>query len=196
MLHGVCKPADPTIDIEEVVARIYDPLQKILVVKETKGGLHYHFQGTPREDFKPKEFVKEMNANHPLQAISDKRIRPWGFRSKEADDDGFQYMLKEDGAEVCYSVHFTDEELDEIREASKAYREELKSRMPAYVAAKLGKRKFDDPVDLHAAYRTHAFEYYLQEDKLPPPNFQKLVLWHMTKHQACSATKSYVMERI
>ena len=94
------------------------------------------FKEPPQEDFKPKSFVKEMNAAHSLQAISATRIRPWGFRTLEADAQGFQYMLKEEGAEVCYSVHFTDEELDEIRECSKAYREELKARMPAYVASR------------------------------------------------------------
>lgn len=196
MYHGVCKPADPNADMKALIGEIYDPLEKILVVKETVGGLHYHFQGTFRQGFDHKKFVKRMNEEHSLQKISPVRIRPWSFRTAEADGLGFQYMLKFDDSQIVYAVHFTEDEIEQIKEASKAYREELKAKMPTYVASKLGKRKFDDPVDLHAAYRTHAFEYYHSQPTLTPPNFQKLVLWHMAQHQPCSATKSYVMERI
>lgn len=36
-----------------------------------------------------------------------------------------------------------------------------------------------EPKEVHKKAKVMAYEFYLEQNKMPPPNFQKLVLWHM-----------------
>ena len=56
---------------------------------------------------------------------------------------------------------------------------------------------YSTPEDLHRQFRIAALRHYHAEDKLTPPNFQKLVLRYMfDKYPKSPRIEGYVAERI
>lgn len=106
-------------------------------------------------------------------------------------------MCKHDDSQILYQNGFADEELIELKRMSDERREEVKQSMSHYIEEELANSVFTSPENMHAAYRSKGLDFYIMEDKLPPPNFQKLVLWAMIKSKHSSgATKVYVSQRI
>jgi len=119
----------------------------------------------------------------------------------EVTEDGYQYMLKESPPVVVWSSgHFTPEIIAELHEKSQGHVQELKQQMYYYVLEQFEKRPIPDDMeskDVHNLWRRYAGRYYRSEDKMPPPNFQKLVLWYMSKHyKEKDIIQDYIYARI
>lgn len=165
------------LKIEEICKGVYDPHQKCLVVLEkATSNPHLHFQGFSTLDEKTfKNKFSDLTANHYQKRLGDKK-RPVRHSNKEVNDLGFQYMCKE--GEVLYRQGFSDEDIEQLREASKNYVDEVKNGLKR----KLQETdfKYQDAEDLHHQFRRSAMKYYNDQEKMPPPNFQKLLIWHMS----------------
>lgn len=167
------------LKIEEICRGVYDLNQKCLVVLEkATSNPHLHFQGYSTLDEKTfKNRFSDVTCNHYMKRLGDKK-RPVRHSNKEVNELGFQYMCKE--GEVVFRQGFSDEDIESLREASKLYVEEVKNGLKR----KLHEMEFryQDPEDLHHQYRRCAMKYYNEQDppKMPPPNLQKLLIWHMS----------------
>jgi hypothetical protein len=193
--HFVINPYCPKIDYEKLASDLFAD-QRCLMVLEKKPAWHVHVQGELAEGVNIDAALKELAEKHSKREI-DPTCRPVKKRKLEADEIGFQYMAKQDGSEVLYSNGFDDEELTELKRLSDLRRQEVKQSMSHYIEEELSNSSFTSCETMHDAFRLKGLDFYLSEDKLPPPNFQKLVLWAMIKSKHCSgATKVYVSQRI
>lgn len=163
---------------------------------------HWHFQGeTDHPDIDG--YLKKVTENHSKR-IANPNCRPHK-RSKSdkkpVTEDGYQYMLKESPPQVvCASVDFTPQVCNELHEKSQEHVGELKQQMYYFVLEQF--TKYPIPADMeckdvHNLWRRYAGRYYRTEDKMPPPNFQKLVLWYMSKHyKEKDIIQDYIYARI
>jgi len=175
-----------SIDPIKVCTDLFDLNRCLCVLHKGKHeNPHWHFQGeTERTDVDA--YIKTLTENHSKR-IAKPTSRPAKRMKTEVTEDGYQYMLKESPPVVVWSSgHFTPEIIAELHEKSQGHVQELKQQMYYYVIEKLANVKEDlsvaDAKTLHGYWRRIALSYYLDEDKMPPPNFQKLVLWYMAKY--------------
>jgi len=151
---------------------------------EKKGGDHLHVQGEPIVGEKAFEKIqKDMTAEH-YRRRQDSNARPVKRRKTVADEQGFQYMSKElPTSVVVYKQGITDEELNELYGQSNEYREDLQSKPGEYIFKAIGPNtKGWTPSDLHKRVCYYAFQYYLAEGKMRPPNIKILCEHWMAKY--------------
>jgi len=170
---------------------------------------HWHFQG--ESDMKEIDaYIKRMCENHSkrIAAPSSRPAKRSKSEKKPVTEDGYQYMCKETPPRVVTgSSDFTPEVIEQLHAASEGHVAELKNQMYFYILEQITKKRFvynvecDWCKETHANFRYYGLEYYTSNDKMPPPNFQKLVLWYMTKyythtHKKHADVMSYVSERM
>jgi len=169
-----------TVDPEEVAEELFGDNQHLVVLHKGKHeNPHWHFQGyTSTTPGGVKEHLVALAAGHSKKIASPKS-RPVKRMVKEVTDVGFQYMMKEGVDSVVVSQGFTPEELEELHAKSEEHVASLKNQLYEYLEAHL---TIDDvPKTVHGKARQLAMKYYLEAEKMPPPNLQKLVLWHMLR---------------
>ena len=187
---------DHTLDYGKIARAVYGTNKCLVVAEKIQTNAHVHFQGIT--DFSERVYVdkfSEATADHYMrkQKSTSRPIRH--VRTGEINEQGFQYMCKESPPTVLYKQELTDEDIIALHEASEEHVDELKHGL---------KRKLheidtssDSPSEVHAKYREHGLDYYIDQDKMPPPNFQKHILWAMaSKKPPHHAWKLYVAERI
>lgn len=189
---------DPRVNWKEVCAKLFEDRYKYLCVAEKLDvNAHVHLQGfTCMGDKEWDKLCRDLLADH--YKLQDPKARPIRHSRKEVTDKGFQYMCKEDpfgNKNILARNLFTDGELLELYEKSEEHVKELKEGLRDYLFQKVPLD--EDPAKLHAEYRLAGIDYYLEQDKMPPPNFQKHILWAMAKTDPpCKRRKIYVSERI
>lgn len=189
---------DPALDYAAVCSQLFSDLGKCLcVVEKIDINAHVHFHGeTDLTEDVFKNRVSELMKDH-WKRKAEPTSRPVRHSGKEANEKGLQYLMKEPDAleHVLYKKNITDEELEELKSASEAHVDELKGAMRAHLHALPDQP--EDAEKLHALYRFEGLEYYIAKAKMPPVNFQKLVLYAMAlKEPPCKKRKMYVAERI
>lgn len=199
MLHLVIKPHDGNYPIEEVCKSLFGE-NKCLVMMEKKGGDHCHVQGVLSRDISDHEWKTkispELNALHYRRKIEPKS-NPVKKRKLAADETGFQYMSKElPSSIVLYKQGISDDELQELYEKSNEYREELQAKLGEYIfkacGDELGTRT---AAQLHKCMCTAALQYYVDQDKMHPPNLKMLVRYYMMKYYwVDNRVKEYLSE--
>lgn len=175
-----------TIDVEALVDTIFGENKHLVVLHKGKHeNPHYHFQGETdlaKQDLQ--KVYQDIAAGHSKK-ISNPKSRPLKSAKKGIDEKGYQYMMKEGVDSVRHSRGFSDEELEQLAIDSKEYVESLKAGLYEYLQDFEWKPKSKDareqPGEIHDMLRGKALDYYLEEDKMPPPNFQKLILYYMAK---------------
>lgn len=196
MLHLVVKPYDPSIDYAYYCRQLFGD-NRCLVMMEKKGGDHCHVQGecVLTEDG-VKAIQQEMIAKH-YRKKQDLTSRPIKKRSREADDLGFQYMAKElPDSVVVYKQGFTDEELCALYDKSNELRAELQSNLGEYLRSKCVRGPGEPPRHLHKRLCGYAVRYYLDEDKMQPPNIKLLVRHFLGKYYREEDVIEYLSELI
>ena len=196
LVHFVVNPHCPNIDYEKLATDIFGN-QRCLIMLEKKPGWHVHVQGELLDGYDIDSYLTKLAAAHSKRKI-DPNCRPVKKRKRPVDEVGYAYLTKHDDSELLYSNGFDDEELIELKRFSDQRREEVKQSMAKHIDEQISSGiHFDSQESLHHAFRSVGLDFYLSEGKLPPPNFQKLVLWSMirSKH-SCGATKDYVATRI
>jgi hypothetical protein len=195
MLRHTKLAYDPHLNYPYMCKKLYGDNKYLCVAEKMSVNAHVHFQGvtnlTTREY---DDLFTELTCEHYLKR-DNKKARPVRHvRAGDVDELGFQYMCKENPPNILARNQFEDEDIQALHEASEEHVQELKCGL---------KRKLHEldpeptPQDLHRKYRMEGLAYYEASDKMPPPNFQKLVLWAMyTSPGASRATKEYVSERI
>lgn len=189
---------DPSIDWAAVCAALFQAEKPYLCVAEkldTNG--HVHMQGKTKlsqRDFD--KLAKDLLKDH--YKFKDPKARPIHHMRRETTEEGYQYMCKENPVQtrnILAKNMFTDAELTELWEKSEFHVKELKEGLRKYLYEKVPME--ENPAELHAAYRLSGIEYYIEQDKMPPPNFQKHILWAMAlADPPCKRRKIYVAERI
>lgn len=195
MLHFVTKPWDPAAyDPEEVCKEVFDADEPYLAVLEREPEPHVHFQGKRKADFSWGPWVKEHNAKHSKR-VYDKNCRPTRVATrKEVDSTGYQYMNKQGSRLIVANNGFSESDLDELKAKSDEYVAGLKASMGNYIQEHFVPTPLTPPEEAHAQYRYHGLRFYAESDTMPPPNFQKLVLWALAR--ACPEYLTYVSEKI
>lgn len=173
---------------------LFDHYKCLIVVEKLDINAHVHVQGyTCYEDSTFREKVKALTRDH-WAAKAGKRINQ-KFKSAEADELGFQYMCKEGVDGVLYQQGFEPGELEELVKNSDAYVEEKKNSLKRH----LHELDIDGllPDLVHKRYKIEGARYYRDQEILPPPNFQKLVLNAMMTRKPYDEDRlSYVADRI
>lgn len=179
-----CRSVDPA-----EICKAYFGENKCLCVlhKEGKNEIpHWHFQGWTSMTDKQTTAALKLIAEGHSKKIASPKSRPVKQKKVEPDDIGYQYMMKEEKPEVVYSSGFEEEEFEELHEKSKEHVQELKDNLLNYLEEHLDLKMAVDPSSsrpkaLHEQCRLLAYDYYTENDKMWPPNIQKLVLFHLAK---------------
>ncbi|EKX31777.1 hypothetical protein GUITHDRAFT_149083 [Guillardia theta CCMP2712] len=177
LAHLIVKPYDPSMDYASVCNDLFGD-NKCLVMLEKKGGDHCHIQGelkAPKTEEQWRNYIGDLAMEH-YRRKQDPKSRPVKRRKLEADEVGFQYMAKElPTSVVIYKQGFSDEDLQELYEKSNEHRDELQSKPGEYIAEKIGgDTESWTPGELHKRVCYYAFQYYLAEGKMRPPNIKIL----------------------
>lgn len=114
-------------DYEAYARELFTFDRKVLVVREKESSKskkpHVHMQGFQKGTDKDFErVVAKMKSNHPeviyaREKTPDITPRPISEKKREVTDKGFQYIMKEKQVPIVNNL-FTQEELDELHEAS------------------------------------------------------------------------------
>lgn len=182
MIHFTCKPFDAALDWPQICSHLFG-MNKCLVMVERKGGEHGHIQG---EEILPQtecdKYIRSLNGLHYLKKLDPNR-RPVKRRKLEATEEGFQYMSKElPTSAVVYKQGFTDADLEELYAKSNEYREELQCKLGEYLVSKVVRASGEGARQLHKRLCGAALQYYMDQDKMCPPNIKLLVRHFMLKY--------------
>lgn len=185
LMHFTIKPFDSSLDYEHICKSLFGD-NRCLVIVEKKGGEHAHVQGVLEQelsDWDWRQVCKNISNQH-YKRKSNPNCAPVKKRRVEADDSGFQYMCKElPTSTVIYKQGFSDEDLQELYEQSNEYREELQCKLGEYIVEKIGPNTTGwTPSELHKRVCYYAFQYYLAEGKMRPPNIKLLCEHYMAKY--------------
>lgn len=179
-----------SIKIPELVDAVFEDRKHLVVLHKGKNeNPHWHFQGLTHYDKKELDACLKVCAEGHSKKLAKPGSRPVKQAHKNIDELGYQYMMKEDPPVVVSSCGFTEEELEDLHDASGEYVEQCKNQLYFYLIEKLEFSIIDensisvklDAKSLHTRARTLSMDFYIDQDKMPPPNFQKLVLWHMVR---------------
>jgi hypothetical protein len=119
---------DPAWDWEELCKNLFMPEEKYSAVAEhVSSNAHVHLQGTTRLSPMQFKYVKTKWAQTRWEKKLKPSARPFSEAKREVNEKGFQYIMKEGKNEQIFARNlFTDEELEELKNQSVAYRANLK----------------------------------------------------------------------
>jgi len=132
---------------------------------------HCHIQGYSRlsdNQFKVKarEILKPVTPSH--------MARPLSHKQGDVTELGFQYMCKEYPPKILYQNLIDDDEIEALADASKLLLATRKAGLgQALQALHLDARM--GPAACFRGYMVTAIKYYLDQEKLTPPNLKHLV---------------------
>lgn len=184
-----------TLNVTDICKKLFGQNKCLAVMEKATTNPHIHIQGlTDMSESYYNEQFRLMTQSHWMRHNGEKH-NPVKHSHKDINEKGFQYMCKEGPPCVIYQQLFQPGEIEELHTLSEQHVDQIKHGL---------KRKLHeidiegmDPSAVHAEYREKGLDYYLHEDKMPPPNFQKHVLWAMaTKNPQSPRRKRYVSERI
>lgn len=183
----ICRSVIP----EQIVTSVFEDRKHLVVLHKGKNeNPHWHFQGETHMDGKELDKFLATIAETHTKRIAAPKSRPVKRAKKDIDEVGYQYMMKENPPDVVSSCGFTPEELEELHDKSDECVDQIKNQLYYYLIEKLDwtepKRIASSPHDdyqrtMHSRARELAMEYYIGVDKMPPPNLQKLILWHLVR---------------
>jgi len=191
--HLVVNPYDPNQDYTAFAMEVYDPKEKILVVREKKNGFHCHLQGVVTDAAKFEKAMRNLIDTHE-EKIKNKDKRPVKRRKLAADEVGFQYMVKEKPTTaVIYKANITDEELDELYERSQEHVAELKAGLTDYIR---DNATGDTPGQLLMSASVCAIRHYKETSTMCPPNLAALVRHAVMQHFYSPGMEAYLAEKL
>jgi len=182
-----------------------------LVMSEKEGSNHHvHFQGyTTMLDSAVQRAIAGLSIDHYLTKLyadrldayeaspvgdKPKKPRPVKMHKRKVDEVGFQYICKE-GKPPLFKQGFSDEDILELKRRSDVHVEELKTGLKEHLFA----REYPaEPAQAFKRMREDSYDYYMEGDKRPRPQFQKDVLWAMAKHpfNVDQKWKDFICERL
>lgn len=186
---------DPSLDYEKICKAVYGENQCLCVAEKLETNAHVHFQGlTNLGKERYDDLFAEYTQNHFIRRVKPGARPVRHVRSGNVDEVGFQYMCKESPPNVLYKNGFTEQDIEDMHQASEEHVEEVKSGMKR----KLHEMEFTGtPEYVHEEMQVAALKYFISENKFTPPNFQKQVLYAMaTKPGVTDAEFRYVAKRI
>jgi len=189
-----------TVNTKRICADIFGDREYLCVLHKGKGSKnpHWHFQGeTDLTQDQIGAYLKKACSAHAAY-ISNHKGRPFRQDKKEVTHVGYQYMLKEDPPVVVHaSEEFDEDRIADLHEMSMEYVQEIKDNLYNHLQEKQDECPRTDAEGKHKYYKLVAGNYYLNSDKMPPPNFQKLVLFCLARiYRDDEAVKVYVFDRI
>lgn len=191
-----CSSVDPV----SVAERIFTTGRHLVVLHKGKNeNPHWHFQGETEIPGKELDaLIKEFCTNHS-KYIKSKAARPAKRVKGDVTELGYQYMLKEDPPIVVSQNGFTEEDISELHQKSQDHVDSLKNQLRDYLYEIEDRKPCHnyDPKEAHRRWRHRGIEYYINADKMPPPNFQKLLIWYMIKRfQDNRVFRNYLSSKI
>lgn len=191
--HFVVNPIDPSFDWKKICNDLFDPDEKQLVVLEYGKKDHVHIQGMLKVSNKEFEkYRKDLASRHYRRKV-DRKCLPVTKRTRDADEKGYQYMLKEGIDKVLHSVNFDKEELEVLHELSEAARTDHAESFYDVMKEHFFQLPDLGPEGIRNELLVRACEfYYDDQDSMPPPQVKRMVLKVMWKNSTCDAMKRYV----
>lgn len=201
--HAVMRRYDSTLDYEGF-AKFVCGEHPCLIMMETKGGEHVHFQGmSDLSKAALKKFAKEWGNNHVLKKRKredpnhkdDKNFHPVCFKWEDIDWTGFQYCCKEYSKDsvVVYKQGFTEEDLIRLHDSSNLHRDRITAKLGEFVSGRIDPSAGGSPQELHFSVASAAFDYYVAEAKIHPPNLKQLVRALLYKMYPSDAVRVYLI---
>lgn len=202
LAHFKCETC-VSIDPKGVAENLFGENRYLVVLHKGKNeNPHWHFQGELAvSNAQYALVIKRMALGHSKK-IAKPNSRPVKRAKNNITEVGYQYMMKEDPAVVVCSRGFTEEELEELHEKSTEHVDELKAELRSVFQEKMDFTVVVPSKDLHLQARIHGFEHYADKEKLPPPNFQRLVLFQLYRaalaagYPGLDRLKKYVAQSI
>lgn len=192
LIHFVFK-YDHTWDYKDFCKELFGDNKYLCVCEKIDTNAHVHIQGDT--DYSPGTIrnIKSVWCKKHFQYGHKRDI----FRQSggTVDEKGFQYVMKEKYPMILAMNGIDEDQLVELQSASEAHVEELKNALKR----KIHELDYPDKTveAFHRKCRMTGLNHYKQENKMFPPNFQKLVMWHMTTHPKCDEElENYLCERI
>lgn len=188
--HFVVNPHDPNLEWREILPK-FEATKALVVLENKKGKLlapHTHVQMdsplTPSEFAKLQtKYITEEHYKRKLDGGGNSRPVK---RATRVDDVGYQYVLKQPDSNVLHTIGFADEDLDDLREASEEYVEELKHSGEEPVWEALEKHKAAGfEVMKKEAFRAY-YDYVVAQSKPITPQYKWRVLTIMSRWQAAT----------
>lgn len=202
LIHFKCETC-VSIDPKGIAENLFGENQHLVVLHKGKNeNPHWHFQGQLAVSKAEYEKVVKKMADGHSKKIAKPKSRPVKRALGNITDTGYQYMMKEDPPVVVCSRGFTEEELEELHEKSSEHVDELKAELRTVFQDKMDFTYVVPSKELHLQARIHGFDYYADKEKLPPPNFQRLVLFQLyraalaAEYPGLARLKKYVAQSI
>jgi len=184
-----------TVKVADLCKMLFGQNKCLAVLEKATTNPHIHIQGlTDMSESYYNEKFRLATQEHWMRHNGEKH-NPVKHSKKDINEKGFQYMCKEGPPAVLFQQGFLPGEIEELHKLSDQHVDQLKHGLKR----KLHEVDITDmsPEQVHTEYRVQGIDYYLHEDKMPPPNFQKHILWAMaTKTPSSPRRKRYVAERI
>ena len=159
---------------------------RYLMVTHLKGRTeqkHWHVQLEIDEAqrSKIKRKLLEFSKNHPLRSNGK---RPVKAMAKNANELGFQYMMKEGPDSVVSQRGFTVADIVELTTKCAEYVAALKSSLWDYLRGGKPLIVFPREMLMSAAMSTtyaRSISWYVEQDTHPPPNLRSMVVYYVLK---------------
>ena len=185
--HFVVNPHDPNMEWREIIPK-FEATKALVVLENKKGKVlapHTHVQMD--SPLTPSEFVKRQTKyiteeHYKRKLDGGESCRPVK-RATRVDDVGYQYVLKQPDSNVLHSVGLTPEDLDDLREASEDYLEDLKHSGEEQVWAALEKYKCGGFELMRKKAFEAYYEFVVSQAKPITPQFKWRCLTIMSRWQ-------------
>lgn len=198
--HFVVNPHDPNMDWEHIISQ-FEATKALVVLENKKGKIlapHTHVQVdtelTPAEFAKRQtRYITEQHYKRKLDGGGSSRPVK---RATRVDDVGYQYVLKQPDSNVLYSVGFDPSDLDDLREASEDYVEDLKHSGEEEVWAALKEHESSGfEVMKKQAFKAY-YDYIVSQSKPITPQYRWRVLTIMSRWQGASEAFKFSMSEL
>lgn len=150
---------------------------------------HVHVYIEDPVDDMPKR-IKKYNKEHKNEGD---RQGPWKLSNKKLDPQFLNYMCKEEQYKhnVMANRGFTDDDLHDFHEQSQEYR--MTHGLRGWFTTHWPKR-IKDPATLHIALKRLAMGYYVDQQKVMPPNLKMMIVSYMCQISEDDAVLEYACQ--
>lgn len=178
-----------SVNVADICEQLFTDRYLVVLHKGKHENPHWHFQGNTNQSGKQidkclagacenhSKYIKNIHAR-PFKRMQKSKACPDGPTEK-----GYQYMLKHGAESAVKALGFETEEIEALVNLSNEHNHKLKFALKEFLLEANERHPYDGtPTEIHLKWRLRAASYYVNNEKMPPPNFQKLVIWIMLNH--------------
>ncbi|MEO5351332.1 MAG: hypothetical protein H7836_17070 [Magnetococcus sp. YQC-3] len=193
--HFTCT-YDPAWDYADIATSMFDGERVLVTLEKLDKNCHVHFQGhTSLAEATFTDHITELAAKHWKKAV-DTKCRPIRRARKNIDEQGFQYIMKEEKPTVLFSRGFTDEQLRELHEKALEHKDKFQNGLFETLIKMEVKESMDGRTIYHMMF-VAAKKWLKENDRKLSRHTKWDILNAMAFHpQATVAMERYVCDHI